>query len=65
MAKYNGDKVEDRFEKIYSQGVANVTEIWVDKETGVQYLYHASGYSGGMTPLLDKDGKPSIYDPYK
>lgn len=65
MAKYNGDKVEDRFEKIYSQGVANVTEIWVDKETGVQYLYHASGYSGGMTPLLDKDGKPSVYDPYK
>ncbi|MBQ2924847.1 MAG: xylan 1,4-beta-xylosidase [Anaerotignum sp.] len=65
MAKYNGDKVDDRFEKIYSQGVANVTEIWVDKETGVQYLFHASGYSGGMTPLLDKDGKPVIYDPYK
>ena len=56
---------DDRFEKIYSQGVANVTEIWVDKETGVQYLFHASGYSGGMTPLLDKDGKPVIYDPYK
>jgi len=65
MAKYNGDKVDDRFEKIYSQGVANVTEIWVDKETGVQYLFHASSYSGGMTPLLDKDGKPVIYDPYK
>ena len=65
MAKYNGEKVDDRFEKVYSQGVANVTEIWVDKETGVQYLYHAAGYSGGMTPLLDKDGKPSIYAPYK
>jgi len=65
MAKYNGDKVDDRFEKIYSQGVANVTEIWVDKETGVQYLFHASGYSGGMTPLLDKDGKPVICDPYE
>ena len=24
-----------RFEKIYSQGVANVNEIWVDLETGV------------------------------
>ena len=65
MAKYNGEKVDDRFEKIYSQGMSNVTEIWVDKETGVQYLFHASGYAGGMTPLLDKDGKPSIYDPYK
>lgn len=49
-----------RFEKIYSQGVANVTEIWVDKETGVHYMYHASGYSGGLTPLLDKDGKPVV-----
>ena len=34
----------------------NVTEIWVDKETGVNYLYHASGYSGGLTPLLDREG---------
>ena len=50
----------DRFEKIYSQGVMNVTEIWVDKETGVNYIFHASGYSGGLTVLLDKDGKPVI-----
>lgn len=26
-------------------------EIWVDKETGVQYVYHLSGYAGGMSPL--------------
>ncbi len=65
MAKYKGDKVEDRFEKIYSQGVSNVMEIWVDRETGIQYLYHAAGYSGGLTPLLDKEGKPLIYDPYQ
>ena len=50
----------DRFEKVYSQGTLNVTEIWVDKETGVNYLYHFAGYSGGLTPLLDKDGKPVI-----
>ena len=37
----------ERFEKIYSQGAMTVSEIWVDKETGVNYLYHASGYSGG------------------
>lgn len=65
MAKYKGDKVEDRFEKIYSQGVSNVMEIWVDRETGIQYLYHAAGYSGGLTPLLDKEGKPLIYAPYQ
>ena len=51
---------KDRFEKIYSQGSINVTEIWVDKETGVNYIFHASGSAGGMTPLLDRDGKPVI-----
>lgn len=35
-------------------------EIWVDKETGVNYVFHASGYAGGMTPLLDEDGKPVV-----
>ena len=49
-----------RFEKVYTQGAVSVTEIWVDKDTGVNYLYHVSGYSGGLTPLLDRDGKPVI-----
>ena len=39
----------ERFEKIYSQGTLTVTQIWVDKETGVNYLYHMDGYSGGLT----------------
>ena len=50
----------DRFEKIYSQGTMNVMEIWVDRETGVNYVFHASGYAGGMTPLLDRDGKQVV-----
>ena len=50
----------DRFEKIYTQGTLNVIEIWVDKETGVNYIFRQSGYAGGMTPLLDRDGKPVI-----
>lgn len=50
----------DRFEKVYSQGTMNVMEIWVDRETGVNYIFHASGYAGGMTPLLDRDGKTVI-----
>ena len=49
-----------RFEKIYTQGAMTTTEIWVDKETGVNYLFHACGYAGGMTPLLDRDGKPVV-----
>ena len=50
----------ERFQKVYSQGAVNVTEIWVDKETGVNYIFHQSGYAGGMTPLLDREGKPVI-----
>ncbi len=50
----------ERFEKIYTQGAMNVMEVWVDKETGVNYLFHAAGYAGGMTPLLDREGKPVI-----
>lgn len=47
----------DRFIKTYSQGALNVTEIWVDRVTGVNYLYHLTGYTGGLTPLLDSEGK--------
>ena len=50
----------DRFEKVYSQGFSNVTEIWVDRETGVNYMYHAAGYGAGLTPLLDREGRPII-----
>ena len=50
---------DKRFEKVYGQG-SGTTEIWVDKETGVNYLYHSTGYSGGLTVLLDKDGKPIV-----
>lgn len=35
-------------------------EIWVDTETGVNYVFRLSGYAGGLTPLLDKDGKPIV-----
>lgn len=51
---------KERFIKTYSQGKLYSIEIWVDKETGVNYLYRVDGYSGGMTVLLDKDGKPII-----
>ena len=52
---------EKRFVKIHSEsGLAGGTEIWVDTQTGVNYLFHASGYAGGLTVLLDRDGKPVI-----
>jgi len=50
--------MENRFEKVYSQGRVNAVEIWVDKLTGVQYLFHKNGYAGGLCPLVDPEGKP-------
>lgn len=47
----------ERFKKIYRQGTLNVIEIWVDMVTGVHYLYHKDANSGGLTPLLDENGK--------
>ena len=58
MAKKQKDK---RFVRIYhDSGFSAANEIWVDTKTGVNYFYHISGYSGGLTPLLDRDGKPVI-----
>ena len=58
-------KKDDRFIKTYTQGSMATMEIWVDKETGVNYLFRLNGYGGGLTPLLDAQGKPvvtSVYD---
>ena len=54
---------DERFVKIYSQGKTTVAEKRVDTLTGVNYVYHAAGYSGGLTALLDRDGKPVISSP--
>ena len=53
-------KKEKRFEVVYQQGAMDTVEILVDKETGVNYLYRTSGHSGGLTVLLDQEGKPVI-----
>ena len=50
----------ERFVQTYSQGVMNGTEIWVDRETGVNYMFHHSGNAGGLTVLLGRDGKPIV-----
>ncbi len=34
--------------------------IIVDKKTGVNYLFAASGYAGGLTVLLNRDGTPVV-----
>ena len=56
-------KKEDRFVKVYSKGALSSNEIWVDRETGVNYLFHQSGYAGGLCVLVDREGKPIITSP--
>ena len=51
---------DKRFVKVWSDGAFGSNEIWVDRETGVNYLFHASGYAGGLTPLLNRDGTPVV-----
>ena len=51
---------EKRFIKIYSDGVFGSNEIWVDRQTGVNYLYHVTGNAAGLTVLLNRDGTPVV-----
>jgi len=55
-------RFDDRFEKVSSQtlGFGEGTAVLVDKQTGVNYLFYKSGYGGGLTVLVDRDGRPVI-----
>ncbi len=46
--------------KKHSSNFSVGTYILVDRETGVNYLYAASGYSGGLTVLVDAMGNPIV-----
>ena len=50
---------EERFVKVYSENMG--TEIiYVDRLTGVNYLFIQNGYAGGLPPLLDRSGNPIV-----
>jgi len=55
---------EKRFTTIYAQDNSlsknGQKEIFVDTETGVHYLMCMKGNAGGLTPLLDSEGKPVV-----
>lgn len=56
-------KEKARFIMKIATGSANMfsnTMILVDRETGVNYLFFQSDGAGGLTPLLDREGKPII-----
>ena len=52
-------KKEERFIQVHSENFGGQV-ILVDKVTGVNYLFIHSGHAGGLTPLLDREGKPVI-----
>lgn len=52
-------KKEKRFVQIHSEGLGSAS-IYVDRVTGVNYLFVSNGYAGGLCPLLDRDGRPVI-----
>ncbi len=60
MSTWEVDK--ERFEVVYKQStLMREIRIVVDRETGVQYMQTQNGYSGGVTVLVDQDGKPLLY----
>ena len=54
---------EDERFKYKSNGYTGISII-TDTITGVQYLYYDHGYDGGLTILVDADGKPLIQEDY-
>ena len=56
-------KKEDRFIKtvVDNGGFSdNYMAIYVDKQTGVNYLFSSYGNAGGLTVLLNRDGTPVV-----
>lgn len=63
-------KREDRFDVTIKDGngfSGPEVSVIVDKKTGVNYLFAASGYAGGLTVLLNRDGSPVVtpVNPYE
>ena len=54
-------EIKNRFEKTVG-GAFQGVDIITDKVTGVQYLVARSANGGGVTPLIDKEGKPLLAD---
>lgn len=58
---FGKNKESERFKVVYEQGaMATRIKVIVDTQTGVNYLINIDGYAGGITPLLDSDGKTVI-----
>lgn len=53
---------EIRFYNVYSKFGS---EIYVDADTGVMYLYQKGSYGGGLSVMVDSSGNPLIYEDFE
>ena len=55
-------KQDERFIKVLNEGSTFGWQrtIFVDRQTGVNYLWIPPGSAGGLTPLLDAAGHPVV-----
>lgn len=58
-SKSNNMEISDRFITVYSDFC---NTIYADKETNVLYFWHFGGYSGGLSVMVDENGKPLLWD---
>ena len=56
--------MSDRFIISEKKGLAQGIRIFTDTQTGVQYLLAHWTNVGGLTVLVDQDGKPLIDERY-
>lgn len=58
---FGREKKPKRFKVIHDESSSmRAFTIFQDTETGVNYVYTGSGYGGGLTVLVDRDGKPIV-----
>lgn len=57
-------EISDRFVETYfqSNGLYGDVRIVVDRETGVAYLINDIANGGGLTVMVDENGKPLIWE---
>ncbi|MCL2653128.1 MAG: DUF6440 family protein [Propionibacteriaceae bacterium] len=54
-------KKEERFQVVHEdKSLESANRVLRDRETGVLYLFRIEGYGGGLTVLVDRDGKPLV-----
>ena len=60
FGKEKKEKRDKRFELVFKENIGGLSGVRIlrDRRTGVQYLFVVEGYAGGLTALLDMDGRP-------